>query len=248
MISFGQIFNSQFFITLGIVVLLIVVITLYTEQKYSEYDHKLTEVRNLVTTIKNELTSKSTAPVSNPVASMGTYSIEPNDLLMTSLSHCSHNNVPCNDLIEISNTELSDSDSDSDSDSEVEVEPESDSESVPLLVVDSDSESESESVKNVVLEEEIKVEKDIKLEEDIKIVNILEEVNEVPYLNVEKADLVETVELEPLVITDVLNHHESNLKKMSYAQLEQLALSQQLIDSTHKLKKKEILKLLQDSQ
>lgn len=236
MISFGQIFNSQFFITLGIVVLLIVVITLYTEQKYSEYDHKLTEVRNLVTTIKNELISKATAPVSNPVASMGTYSIEPNDLLMTSLSHCSHNNVPCNDLIEISNTELSDSDSDSDSDSEVEVEPESDSESVPLLVVDSDSESDSESVKNVVLEE------------DIKIVNILEEVSEAPYLNVEKADLVETVELEPLVITDVLNHHESNLKKMSYAQLEQLALSQQLIDSTHKLKKKEILKLLQDSQ
>ena len=241
MISFGQIFNSQFFITLGIVVLLIVVITLYTEQKYSEYDHKLTEVRNLVTTIKNELTSKSTAPVSNPVASMGTYSIEPNDLLMTSLSHCSHNNVPCNDLIEISNTELSDSDSESDSESvsevelEPEVEPESDSESVPLLVVDSDSESDSESVKNVVLEE------------DIKIVNILEEVSEVPYLNVEKADLVETVELEPLVITDVLNHHESNLKKMSYAQLEQLALSQQLIDSTHKLKKKEILKLLQDS-
>ena len=242
MISFGQIFNSQFFITLGIVVLLIVVITLYTEQKYSEYDHKLTEVRNLVTTIKNELISKATAPVSNPVASMGTYSIEPNDLLMTSLSHCSHNNVPCNDLIEISNTELSDSDSESDSESvsevelEPEVEPESDSESVPLLVVDSDSESDSESVKNVVLEE------------DIKIVNILEEVSEVPYLNVEKADLVETVELEPLVITDVLNHHESNLKKMSYAQLEQLALSQQLIDSTHKLKKKEILKLLQDSQ
>ena len=54
--------------------------------------------------------------------------------------------------------------------------------------------------------------------------------------------------IQKLVIRDVLHQQESNLKKMSFAQLEQMALTNQLIDSNHKLKKKELVTLLQDFQ
>ena len=239
----GQIFNSQFFITLGIVILLIVIMTIYTEQKYSEYDHKLSEVKCLVTNIKNELSNKSEiSSVTKPAdlnmetnTDLGTYTIEPKDLLITSLS----NFKSTNDLIEIS-----DAGSESESESESESDYESHSES--------ESESDTESV----------------LEDSIKIVNLesVEDEIETVYLNVEKtvsnepeevvhSEVVETeiVETEPeslptLVITDVVsNQNESNLKKMSFAQLEQLAVSHQLVElNNHKLKKKELLKLLQD--
>ena len=114
-----DIFNTQFFVILGVVLLIVTCLVLYIEQKFKAYDHKMSSMLSLVSSLAEEMDIfKNKSNFSGGLPAMQT---EINDL---------NKNLEESKLIDVSDDE---DDSDDDDDSESETDSETDSESVDDL-------------------------------------------------------------------------------------------------------------------
>jgi hypothetical protein len=100
--SFAEIFNKQFFITLGLVFIVLAIHIVYTEHKYFEMEHKLSSLTSLASTMTEDITHLQSK--SGGSSSIGTDK---------DIKQC----VMKNDIIEVSDTSVQD---DSDSESETD--------------------------------------------------------------------------------------------------------------------------------
>lgn len=130
MSNFNDIFNSTFFICLGLILLACAGIILYFESKIREQNHKFTSMLSLISSMAEEL---------NYIKAMGFSQYRGDESIMVS----NVNTVPSNnnedELIKVSDGEDSDSDSDSD-----------DNDSMDDSASDSDeNDSDNDSEKNI---------------------------------------------------------------------------------------------------
>lgn len=269
-----DIFNTQFFVILGVVLLLVTCLVLYVEQKFKVYDHKMSSMLSLVSSLAEEM-----------------------DIFKNNRNHSGGQNVTQNEIqteINNLNTDLEESklidvsDEEDNAESDYELDDDNTLGSDSETGSDTDSESDTESVDDVnepkivntldLGSNENEIITITKLEDlqSNEIIDLVEEVNNTE----EKYDLDELEELEYLDnsvdnsldssvdnLDDMEEIEETNVveelddieeinddgdvidyNKLSVAKLKEIALEKNLISNTsNKLKKAELLKLLEDN-
>jgi len=187
-----DIFNTQFFVILGVVLLLVTCLVLYVEQKFKAYDHKMSSMLSLVSSLAEEMDIFKNNRNHN-----GGQSVTQNEI-QTEINNL-NTDLEESKLIDVSDEEDNeDSDYESDDDNNLDSDSETGS--------DTDSESDMESVDDV---NEPKIVNTLDLGsneneiititklEDLQsndIIDLVEEVNNTE----EKYDLDELDELEDL--------------------------------------------------
>ena len=124
-----DIFNTQFFVILGVVLLLVTCLVLYVEQKFKAYDHKMSSMLSLVSSLAEEIELfKSNHHISGSGSGSGLNHIQ-------SQSNDLQENLEESKLIDVSDDEDDEDDEDekmssgSDSETEIDVVSESDTDS-----------------------------------------------------------------------------------------------------------------------
>lgn len=234
-----DIFSTSFLITIGITILALCLMFLYFSQKFSEQDHKLSSMADLVTTMAHEIHTLKFQPQAQVETAQ-----YPSDLATNGTST----------LVTKKNTQLievSDSDSDDDSidDSIDESDDESDDEScssedVNALNLDSASQAslgeeinlddiqELESVNNDNIDDNVDDNNDVN-DNTTKVKNVsitLDTLDEIKAISLEEEQEVHQVE--------------TDYKKMSVDKLRHIVVEKGLVVDASKLKKKDLLKLL----
>ena len=225
-----DIFSTSFLITIAITVLALCLMFLYFSQKFSEQDHKISSMVDLITTMAQEIHMlKIQAPQSE--------AYYPSDLATNGGSTLVTKKE--NQLIEVSDDE-----SDDESDEEVESNNESDEEE------ESDDEEEEEfddeELGALTLQEEVNLDDIQELESidtnaNIGDENENEEVKNIS-INVDTLDEIKAISSQINEETDEV--HSTDYKKMSVDKLRHIVVEKGLVVDASKLKKKELLKLL----
>ena len=219
-----DIFSTSFLITIAITVLALCLMFLYFSQKFSEQDHKISSMVDLITTMAQEIHMlKIQAPQSE--------AYYPSDLATNGGSTLVTKKE--NQLIEVSDDE--------DEDDEEEYESESESEEE-----DDEEESVEEEPDALTLEEEVNLDDIQELESidtnaNIGDENENEEVKNIS-INVDTLDEIKAISSQINEETDEV--HSTDYKKMSVDKLRHIVVEKGLVVDASKLKKKELLKLL----
>ena len=265
-----DVFNTQFFVILGVVLLLVTCLILYIEQKFKAYDHKMSSMLSLVSSLAEEMDIFKNNRNHN-----GGQSVTQNEI-QTEINNL-NTDLEESKLIDVSDEEdNAESDYESDDDNNLDSDSETGS--------DTNSESDMESVDDVnepklvntlhLGSNENEIITITKLEDlqSNDIIDLVEEVNDIE----EKYDLDELDELEDLdnsldssndlddlddieeigetnVVEELDDHDIEEINddaidynKLSVAKLKEIALEKNLISNTsNKLKKAELLKLLE---
>jgi len=130
-----DIFNTQFFVILGVVLLLVTCLVLYVEQKFKAYDHKMSSMLSLVSSLAEEMDIFKNNRNHN-----GGQSVTQNEI-QTEINKL-NTDLEESKLIDVSdNEDNEDSDYESDDDNNLDSDSETGS--------DTDSESDMESVDDV---------------------------------------------------------------------------------------------------
>lgn len=270
-----DIFNTHFFVILGVVLLLVTCLVLYIEQKFKTYDHKMSSMLSLVSSLAEEMDI-----FRNSRNQSGGHSAIQNEI----------NNINEN-LEESKLIDVSDDDDDEDEDDNVETDYESESET--------DSESDTETVDDVnepkivntqelvsndneiititkledlqsndivdLVEELNDTEEKYDLDEldeldnsldgsldgsnnldDLDDTNVVDETEEINVVEELDDEIEETNVVEELDDIEEINDDAIDYNKLSVAKLKEIALEKNLISNTsNKLKKAELLKLLE---
>jgi hypothetical protein len=189
-----DIFNTQFFVILGVVLLLVTCLVLYVEQKFKAYDHKMSSMLSLVSSLAEEMDI-----FKNNSNHSGGQPVKQNEI-QTEINNL-NTDLEESKLIDVSDEEDNE-DSDSDSESNDDNNLDSDSETGS----DTDSETDMESVDDVnepkvvntldIGSNENEIITITKLEDlqSNDIIDLVEEVNNIE----QKYDLDELDELEDL--------------------------------------------------
>jgi len=226
----SEIFSTPFLLSITIIIILIGCIFAYISYKMTEQDHKINSMMGLVTTMAEE--SQYFRNKINTIQSK----LSPDSVDESTLGGTKHI-----ELIAVSDDE-DDSDSDSDSDSDNDSEDDSDSQD------DSDSDSEV-SISDA---DEENVDKN-----DIKIINIPLDIitHNISDIDVEDFNDEHLVEDNTFLKTNVnLNddleitgdNHKTDYKKLTINKLKEIVVNKGITNDVSKLKKNDLLKLLED--
>jgi len=265
-----DIFNTQFFVILGVVLLLVTCLVLYVEQKFKAYDHKMSSMLSLVSSLAEEMDIfKNNRNHSGGHSAMQT---EINNL-NTDLEESKLIDVSDEEDNEDSDSESDDDnnlDSDSETGSESDSESDSDSESVdePKIVNTLELVSNNAEIITITKIEDLQSNDIVDLDEsnieelndtedkyDLDELDELEDLDNSNESNDESNDLDDLDDLEEIEETNVveelddieeINDNAIDYNKLSVAKLKEIALEKNLISNTsNKLKKAELLKLLE---
>ena len=224
MTALTELFNPTFFMFLGILLLVVAIIVVYFESKAREQNHKIASMLSLVSTLAEDMNRVKVGI--NRFALQQHQHQEP--LNNAFISDDYYESEEENKLIEVSDDESEESDSDD------EEEQEENNVKVLKLNIHSDEEQEED------LEEEEGLEEELELEatEDLEDFDDIDE----------KSD--EYVNENPFSATDLktINIHldESlDYKKLPLPKLRTIVSEKGLATDTTKLKKNELLKLLE---
>ena len=259
-----DIFNTQFFVILGVVLLLVTCLVLYVEQKFKSYDHKLSSMLSLVSSLAEEF---ELSKQSNPNLSAPNHSA----IAVEKLS----NDLEESQLIDVSDNSDSESESESDSESgsddelddnesnNLDYEDDSEDDSVnenenenkiisAMDILDSHNDNELFTIKKLETNDIIDLEPehledldDLNRVEEVDDLEELDDLNEVDDLE-ELDDLNELDDLDEVDDLEELKDEILDYKKLPVAKLKEIALEKELITSeNNKLKKAELLKLLE---
>ena len=233
----SEIFSTPFLLSITIIIILIGCIFAYISYKMTEQDHKINSMMGLVTTMAEE--SQYFRNKINTLQSK----LSPDSVDESTLGGTKHI-----ELIAVSDDEDdSDSDSDSDSDNDSEVsDSDSDSDS------DNDSEvSDSDSEVSISDADEKNIDKN-----DIKIINIPLDIITHNISDIDVEDFNDNlVEDNTFLKTNVnLNgdleitgdNHKTDYKKLTINKLKEIVVSKGITNDVSKLKKNDLLKLLED--
>ena len=270
----SDIFNVSFFILLGIMVLLVSLLVVYFETKIRTQNHKMTSMLSLVSTLAEDMNSMKNGM--NYLAQMNKEQqndVEQDNTMNGGLG----NNVKLvkTDLIDVSDneeesdeedSEESDEEDSEESDEEDSGQEESEEEKQYIL---NDIDDDEEHTHNIVEELE-----EFTNEETVKVVNIHSENEEVPtenidnVINVEKILEVDMEHLEENMIPTMddlksisihidgqldegvsgeTNNEMIDYKKLNLPKLRSIAMEKGLED-TSKLKKQELIELLENTK
>lgn len=278
-----DIFNTQFFVILGVVLLLITCLVLYVEQKFKAYDHKMSSMLSLVSSLAEEMDIFKNNR--NHSGGQSAIQSEINNL---------NENLEESKLIDVSDDEDDeDDDSESDDDNNLESDSESDSESdtettddinEPKIVNTLDLGSNENEILTITKLEDLQSNDIVDLDEtnieelndnekkydldelddfddsldnsndsndsndsnnlDLDDMEELDDTNVVEELN----DIEDTNVVEELDEIEEIDDDAIDYNKLSVAKLKEIALEKNLIsNSSNKLKKAELLKLLESN-
>lgn len=234
----SEIFSTSFLLSITIIIILIGCIFAYINYKMTEQDHKINSMMGLVTTMAEE--SQYFRNKINTLQSK----LSPDSVDASTLGGTKHI-----ELIAVSDDE-DDSETETDTDSEVS---DSDSE-----VSESDTDSEVSDSASEVSDADTNEEN---LEKnDIKVINIPLDIitHNIADIDVEDfndAHLVETNEDMTFLKTNInLNgdleitgdNHKTDYKKLTINKLKEIVVSKGITNDVSKLKKNDLLKLLED--
>jgi len=220
-----DLFSSSFLFSIAIIVILIGGIFAYVSYRMTEQDHKLTSMVNLVSILAQEVT----------FLKQKINDIESNDNIndVENLEYSTQLIQP--QLISVSDDEDDDEDNDEDID-EDEEDIEDDEESVDDL--------EDTEVKKLIIIKDEPNEHD----ENIKTITLTldadNEVKDQEFIQLEEIINAENNNIETNVNEEIVND-ENDYKKMDISTLRELVVSRGLTQDASKLKKKDILKLLE---
>ena len=227
----SEIFSTPFLLSITIIIILIGCIFAYISYKMTEQDHKINSMMGLVTTMAEE--SQYFRNKINTLQSK----LSPDSVDELTLGGTKHI-----ELIAVSDDE---DDSDSDSDSEDDSDSQDDSDS-------NDSDSDSEVSISDADEYEKNVDKN-----DIKIINIPLDIitHNISDIDVEDFNDEHVVEDNTFLKTNVnLNgdleiigdNHKTDYKKLTINKLKEIVVNKGITNDVSKLKKNDLLKLLED--
>lgn len=262
--AFSDIFNTSFFILLGIILLGFGLLVLYYENKMRDQNHKIQSMLDLVSVLANEMNTmkmsqmfeKSEQPIENTqekplgkIIHYNNYSNLNNDLIVVSDDD---DDKSIDDIIEIaSNNDESESESEnesekSESDEDIEEseededesdEEENDSDVDILEISDLNMENKNEDESDV---------EDITFNNSVKILKLEHPIEDNESTkNESKEDIFSNlkqihIDGDSLKIDDSLDY-----KKMSVQKLRTIVINKGLAEDASKLKKHDILKLLE---
>lgn len=225
-----DLFSSSFLFSIAIIIILIGGIFAYVSYRMSEQDHKLTSMVNLVSILAQE--------VSFLKQKINVFTdIESNDNINDNVENLEYSTQ----LIQPQLISVSD-DEDDDEDNE-EIDEDDDDEDV-----DDDEESvddlEDTEVKKLIIIKDEPNEHD----ENIKTITLTldadNEVKEQEFIQLEEIINAENNNIETNVNEEIVND-ENDYKKMDISTLRELVVSRGLTQDASKLKKKDILKMLE---
>ena len=274
-----DLFNTQFFVILGVVLLLVTCLVLYVEQKFKAYDHKMSSMLSLVSSLAEEMDIfKNNRNHSGGQSEIQTEINNLNENLEESKLIDVSDDDDSDDDDETNNGSDSDDDANNlDSDSDSDDEPETDSESVddlnvPKIVNTIDLGSNENEIITITKLEDLQSNNIVELNEsnieelddieekydlddldesnDLDDLDDLDETNVVEELDddIEETNVVEELDddMDETNVVEELNDDAIDYNKLSVAKLKEIAMNKNLILNTNnKLKKAELLKLLE---
>jgi hypothetical protein len=267
--AFSDIFNTSFFILLGIILLGLGLLVLYYENKMRDQNHKIQSMLDLVSVLANEMNTmkmsqmfeKSEQPIENTqekplgkIIHYNNYSNLNNDLIVVSDDD---DDKSIDDIIEItSNNDESESESESEkSESEEEESEEDEDESDEEENEDESDEEENDSDVDILEISDLNMEnknedesdvEDITFNNSVKILKLEHPIEDNESTkNESKEDIFSNlkqihIDGDSLKIDDSLDY-----KKMSVQKLRTIVINKGLAEDASKLKKHDILKLLE---
>ena len=242
--------NPTFLIFLGIIVLLIALLALYFENKFREQNHKITSMLSLVSTLADEI-NNSKIGLNNLTMMVGGNHV---------LNNMNSNNVHGMNLINVSDDEDEEDDDDEEEDDEEDEDEEEDDEEDD----DDDTVNNSPDVK---LRNMLSVGQHTApyLEElaDLNIIKInniddhmdnpsnnLSELYELDNNNCDLVDNIGNIKTTTMDLTDLqyeLKLDIADYKKLSLTKLKNLVIDKGLSTEPNKLKKNDLIKLLENN-
>ena len=272
--AMSDIFNVSFFIILGIMVLLVSLLVVYFETKIRAQNHKMGSMLSLVSTLAEDMNSMKNGM--NYLAQMNKEQqndVEQDNTMNGGLG----NNVKLvkTDLIDVSDNEEDSEESeeeDSEESDEEDSEESEESEEEKQYILN-DIDDDEEHTHNIV-EELVEELEEFTNEDTVKVVNIHSENEEVPtenidnVINVEKILEVDMEHLEENMIPTMddlksisihidgqldegvsgeTNNEMIDYKKLNLPKLRSIAMEKGLED-TSKLKKQELIELLENTK
>ena len=266
--AFTDLLSSSFLFSIAIIIILIGAIFAYVSYRMSEQDHKISSMLCLVTTMAEEMqffrNKLSKIQETDHPANHSQTLFDPNNLLHTGAIHV-------NNLISVSDDEDEDHDEDDDDDETDNVEDddadsrsdedenESESESGeddnesdegeetnldPLIVEEFDLEQNSQFLNITSMNNQSDENNNIKMIHLEEIVDVSE--NELH--NGNSLDNIFSGDLKTISIFDLeeTNKKTNDYKKMSLNKLRDVVIEKGLVSDASKLKKNELVKLLED--
>jgi hypothetical protein len=261
--SLSDFLSSPNLFFLGIVLAIIGGISMFFMQRLSEQNHKIVSMMGLVSTMAEELNYFKNTLYSNSPQNLQ------NKETTSNVSHTFLNSCSTNSLIEVSDDSGSESGSESDSESGSESESESESESdsnendktnvIKIVNMDDNMVNDELNIKfeNVHISDESIPFSETSSENNDDLDDILEE--SLDELNINKQEpeqeqeqeqeyskafnFMKNVNLSSLEDDDTKNES-SDYKKMSITMLRSIVVGKKLTEDASKMKKNEILKLL----
>lgn len=244
--SFSELFSSSFLFSIGIIVVLIGVVFAYMSYRITDQDHKISSMVSLVSTMAEELQFFRNK-LSSSNFSHSTQQMQINPLYNAPNFHGGNNLIEVSDDDDNDDVTTDEEGSDIDTVERSEEESENDSES------ESESESESDdddNIKSIRLDEEQLHDNEVELGandvDDIIDLSTLP----IPHIDEEKQvshNIVindnEDLNLKSISISEETH---DDFKKMSLQKLRNLVTEKGLVSDASKLKKGELLKLLED--
>jgi len=263
-----DIFNTQFFVILGVVLLLVTCLVLYVEQKFKAYDHKMSSMLSLVSSLAEEMDIFKNNRNHN-----GGQSVTQNEI-QTEINNL-NTDLEESKLIDVSDEEdnaesdyESDDDNNLDSDSDPETDSESDSETIddvnePKIVNTLDLGSNENEIITITKLEDLQSNDIVDLVEELNdtekkydldeldeledLDNSLESSNDLDDLDdIEETNVVEELddEIEETNVVEELDDMEEIIddsveyNKLSVAKLKEIAIEKNLISNTSNKLKK----------
>ena len=239
-----DIFSTSFLITIGITILALCLMFLYFSQKFSEQDHKLSSMADLVTTMAHEI---HTLKFQHQQVETVQY---PSDLATNGTSTLvTKKNTQ---LIEVSDSDdESDDDESNDDESDDNSDDESDDDDSNVNALNLDSASlaslgeeinlddiqELESVNSDNIDDNV----DDNVDDNIDVNDDTNEVKNVS-ITLDTLDEIKAISLEEE--EQEVHQVETDYKKMSVDKLRHIVVEKGLVVDASKLKKKDLLKLL----
>ena len=236
---FTDLFSSSFLFSIAIIIILIGAIFAYVSYRMSEQDHKITSMLGLVSTMAEEM-----AFFRSKLSKIQEQEQEQEHNHHTILVKEHEINMVNDDLISVSDESINEESSDSDSDSESDSESDSDS-------IDLETEPIS-NIKSIHLEEPIDLHENCDHGHDHTHIILSDLTNDMTEDSFVSDSLVSDSLSNDLKTISIMDLEEPNkitndYKKMSITKLREIVVEKELIDDASKLKKPELIKLLEDS-
>ena len=215
-----DLFNTQFFVILGVVLLLVTCLVLYVEQKFKAYDHKMSSMLSLVSSLAEEMDIfKNNRNHSGGQSEIQTEINNLNENLEESkLIDVSDDDVSDDDETNNGSDSESDDDNNLDSDDDSDDEPETDSESVddlnvPKIVNTIDLGSNENEIITITKLEDLQSNNIVELNEtNIEELNDIEEKYDLDDLD-DSNDLDDLDDLDDMEETNVVEELDDDIEE-----------------------------------